>query len=98
MASVLVGWMSLAGACVGGLLAWFIGRKSKSPFVYPLSLFAGTKSTDFHGWYVFVGVGGAGCVFWLLLSFAGRRRSKRQIQGFPCHWCVVGVKGCAVCN
>ena len=39
---------------------------SKNPFVDPLLLFTGAKCTVFRGFYVFVGVGGAGFVFWLL--------------------------------
>ena len=43
-------------ACIG----------SKNPFVDPLLLFTSAKCTVFRGFYVFVGVGGAGFVCWLL--------------------------------
>ena len=81
-----VGGSDVIVASVGGLLAWFVHRKSKSPFVDPLSLFAGTKSTVVHGWHVIIGAGSAGCVFWSLLLFAGRR-SKRASREFH----VIGV-------
>ena len=39
---------------------------SINPFVDPLLLFTSAKCTVFRGFYVFVGVGGAGFVCWLL--------------------------------
>ena len=61
-------------ACMGGLLVWFVGRRSKRLFVDPLLLFASTKKgSGFHGWHMFVGAGRAGFVFRSLLSFTGRR-------------------------
>ena len=41
--------------------------------VYPLFLFASAECTGFHGFYVFVVVSSAGCVFYLLYSCLARR-------------------------
>ena len=49
--------------CIDGLLAWVVGRDSKSPFIDPLLLLASTKSTDFYWWYVSIGASGARFVF-----------------------------------
>ena len=59
---------------MGRLLALFKCSKSKFPFVDPLLVFASAKYTFFHGWQVFVGMGGTGFVCRSLLSFAGGRR------------------------
>ena len=69
----------------GRLLALFKCSKSKFPCVDPLSVFASAKCTFFHGWQVFVGVGGAGFVCRSLLSFVGRRRKVFS------YYCVIGA-------
>ena len=59
-----------------GLLSLCKGGKSERSIIRFLSLFACTKSTDFHGIHVGLFVSGAkGAFSWLLLPFM-RRRSK----------------------
>ena len=67
---------------MGGLLALFVGSKSKTPSVDPLLVFASAKCTCFHGWQVFVGAGSARFVCRSLLLFVGGRRK-------VCSYCCV---------